>query len=199
MSWFDQCQGTFTTPFTALAPLALNSGRDFTPTAWDTIISGTTYSSPTLLASGRLFAEPVRVLWQSSDLSNFPSAYATSLAAKMGVEIGDKPSLSTGAKAGIALGAVLGFALIAGAIAVLVLRKRKKAQVPRIPQDVAEMPSHSAGLKRLFRGKWRAEMDGDSQPVEIDSRKVYVVPGPPAELEAPQHELSRSPSVAARQ
>jgi LPXTG-motif cell wall-anchored protein len=117
----------------------------------------------------------------------------------MGVEIGDKPSLSTGAKAGIALGAVLGFALIAGAIAVLVLRKRKKAQVPRIPQDVAEMPSHSAGLKRLFRGKWRAEMDGDSQPVEIDSRKVYVVPGPPAELEAPQHELSRSPSVAARQ
>jgi hypothetical protein len=117
----------------------------------------------------------------------------------MGVKIGDKPSLSTGAKAGIAIGAILGFSLIAGAIAVLVLRKRRKAQVPGMPEDVAEMPSHSAGLKRLFRGKWRVEMDGDSQPVEIDSRKVYVVPGPPAELEAPQHEQSRNPSVAARQ
>lgn len=195
MSWFDQCQGTFTTPFTALAPVTIHTGRYGPATFWDTVLGGNTYSSPTVLASGRLFAEPVRVLWQSSDLSAFPNAYATSLAATMGVKFSVESSISTGAKAGIAIGAVLGFALLAGAIAVLVLRRRRKAQCPSMPENMAEMSGHSTGLKKLFRGKWRAEMDGGSQPAEIDSRKVYVVPGPPAELEAPHHEQNKDPAM----
>ncbi|KAH7394776.1 hypothetical protein BKA66DRAFT_455799 [Pyrenochaeta sp. MPI-SDFR-AT-0127] len=45
------------------------------------------------------------------------------------------------------------------------------------------MSGQSAGFKKFFGGKWRAEADGESQPVEIDSRDVFVIPCPPAELE----------------
>lgn len=200
MSYFGRCEGTFTTPFTALAPIGITRPTATTSimsgTVWDTVIQGRTYSSQTVLSTGTLFAEPVTVLWQSSDLSRFPGAFATSLAAKMEVSYGEQqPSLTTGAKAGIAVGAVFGFALLVGALIVLYRRKRKETRQAGLPEDMAEMPGNSPGLKKMFRGKWRAEMDGESQAVELDSKKVHVAPGPPAELEALPHGRNTDPTM----
>jgi hypothetical protein len=206
MSWFDQCQETFSTLFTALAPVTISTGSD-TVTYWDTVLGGHRLSSQTVLASGRLSAEPVRVLWQSSDLSSFPSDYATSLDAMMGVKFGIESSLaatkgvnlgvkstsSTGVRSGIAIGAALGFSLLVGPIALLILRRRRKARYPSDSERIAEMSDHPTSFKEFLRAKWKAEMDGSSQPAEIDSNNVYVVPGPPAELEASQHEQNKDP------
>jgi hypothetical protein len=46
------------------------------------------------------------------------------------------------------------------------------------------MEGGSNGLKRFMAGKWRAETDGTSRPVEAESSSVRVIPGPPVELEA---------------
>jgi hypothetical protein len=96
---------------------------------------------------------------------------------------------STGAKAGIAIGAILGVALLAGLVIICCLHQRmKKWQHLKVP----EMSGQPSGLMRLLRGNWGGEMDGSSQPVEIDSRQVVVVPGPPAELEAPHHQPKKA-------
>lgn len=97
-------------------------------------------------------------------------------------------ALSTGVEAGITIGAVLGVALLIGVVVFCLLR-RKKARHP----DVPEMSEQTSGFKKLLQGRWRVELDGKFQSVEIDSRKVYVVPGPPAELEAPQYHREESP------
>jgi hypothetical protein len=99
--------------------------------------------------------------------------------------VATQEALSTGAKAGIAIGAILGVALLAGLVIICCLRQRKKKRQHPI---VSEMSGQSSGLRRLLKGNWRGEMDGSSQPVEIDSRQVVVVPGPPAELEAPHYQ-----------
>lgn len=210
MTYFGRCQRTLTAPFTALAPITtatlFNAGPIFSfLTVWDTIQGGTLYRSETVLSSGTLFAEPVTIIWQSSDLSKFPSAYATALAATMGVKLQENfqpdlradssgeaaAGLSVGAKVGIALGAVLGFALLIGAAVMLFLRRRKKAkqslELDGRTEPAVEMPGYSSGFKRFFRGRWRAEADGRMQRAEMETEKVFELPVPPAELEAPQH------------
>ena len=144
--------------------------------------------STTVLSTGTLWAEPVTVYWQSEDLSRFPSDYATSLAAAIGFSLNAQTSapptsgLSKGATAGIVVGAVLGAALVGRIIILVFLRRRKQSKYhgPTIP----EMSGQSTGFKKFFRGRWRAEADGTSNPVEIDSRNVFVIPGSPVELDA---------------
>jgi hypothetical protein len=148
--------------------------------------------------TGTVWAEPVSVYWQSSDLSLFPSAYATSLASAMNVPFLSATSptsstlptrtpeaLSVGAKAGIGVGAFFGVAIIAGALVFVSLRRRKRQKSMQHP-DLPEMNGQDSGFKRMFAGKWRAEVDGSSKPVEIDSRNVMVMPGSPVELEGSQ-------------
>jgi len=134
-----------------------------------------------------LFAEQVTVLWQSGDLSSFLSTFATALAATMGVGYSMQPSLTIGAKIGIALGAVIGFAAPVSAMIILCRRKSKKAWQGKLPAITVELSGNFSGLKKTFRGIWRAVMDGTSPAAELDSRIVFVMPGPPVELEAPQH------------
>jgi hypothetical protein len=215
---FRRCQSIFSTPFTVMVPVSIhiNINDDFKTTAilWDQttqipytytmgegqvlnlVSSTTTVRSQTVFSTGTVWAEPVSVYWQSSDLSLFPSAYATSLASAMGVpfSVASLPSssapptpaptgLSTGAKVGIAIGAVLGISLFIGALLLFFLRHRGKfVRHPEIP----EMTGQDSGFKTMFAGKWRAEVDGSSKPIEIDSRNVMVVPGSPVELEDSQ-------------
>ncbi|KAH6865883.1 hypothetical protein BKA58DRAFT_390392 [Alternaria rosae] len=164
---------------------------------------------PSEMTSGTALASPLRVYWQSSDLSSFPSDYASSLASVIGVPFGDtstKPtntttppsappstksnrkssSRSPGAIAGIAVG--VGALVIASIVILLYLRRRRKRQRRLQHPDVPEMEGSSRGLKRFMGGKWRAETDGTSQPVEAGSGSVVIIPGPPVELDGTQRE-----------
>jgi hypothetical protein len=165
-------------------------------------------SPPSVISSGTAYALPTLVYWQSSDLSAFPSAYASSLAAVLKIPFGNQtttshsssptstptstpiPSniskssteLSPGAQAGIGVGVVA--AVILSVIALLYLWRRHKRQRQRIAHSgISEMEGGSNGLKRFLGGKWRAETDGTSEPVEAESRSIFVIPGPPVELE----------------
>ena len=214
---YRQCQGAFTTPLTVIAPTTTTSGGS-TYTKWGsstrTIIRGWTGSDgikttestvstdyyTTVVSSGTLWAEPVVVYWKSSDLSHFPSAYASILASAMGLTAEDETSatgsssgIQTGVKAGITIGAIFAVAVFGGILVFLRLRMRKRMRRPDLP----EMSGQSSGLKRLFHGKWRAEMETKSEPVEIDSRKVLVIPGPPVELDGSQIQRRRSEDTAA--
>jgi hypothetical protein len=112
----------------------------------------------------------------------------------MGVAIRDETSVTKsssgmqiGVKASIAIGAILAIAMLGGILVLFRLRKRKRMRLPDLP----EMSGQSSGLKRLFHGKWRAEMEAKSERVEIYSRKALVIPGPPVELEASQTQTRR--------
>lgn len=95
------------------------------------------------------------------------------------------PELSTRTKAGIGVGSAIGALVICAIITVIIWRRRKsKRQAVSDPHATfSEMSGHSKGWKGFLNGKWRAEAQGESFPVEIDSRGVRVIPGPPAELE----------------
>jgi hypothetical protein len=40
--------------------------------------------------------------------------------------------------------------------------------------DMFEMHRQSLPLKRYLKGRWRAEVDGSSAPIEIDSKNVRI-------------------------
>jgi len=154
---------------------------------------------PIQVTSGTATASPVIVYWHSSELYQFPSDYAYSLASVIKVSFGEKtstpipkgpdnrrPSLSPGAIAGIAIG--IGTVVISSIVILLYLwRRRKQRQLLQHP-DVPEMEGSSRGLKRFVGGKWRAETDGTSSPVEAGSTSVRIIPGPPVELDSTQRE-----------
>jgi hypothetical protein len=162
----------------------------------------TRLSSPTVVSSGSVMVPPTRVYWHSSDLSKFPSDYASSLKALMEIPLSDsspvtssatstptppstsKPSsrLGPGAQAGIGVGA--GVAVVLGVLALLCLWRRRKRQHQQRTEHpgMSEVEGGSNGLMRFMGGKWRAETDGTSEPVEAEAKSVRVVPGPPAEL-----------------
>lgn len=164
---------------------------------------------PTTLVSGQALARPLIVYWQSSDLYLFPSEYASSLASVIKVSFGTTattpsnnttsvsarpptdannkgPSLSPGAIAGIAIG--IGALIISSIVILLYLWRRRKQRQRLQHPDVPEMEGSSRGLKRFMGGKWRAETDGTSQPVEAGSTSVRIIPGPPVELDGTQRE-----------
>lgn len=98
--------------------------------------------------------------------------------------------LSAGAKAGIGIGATVG-ALVIGFLIVFLL-KRKRARTsptdPTIPttEGPAEMEDQDGSLasrKWFLGGRWRNETAAEEIKLELDSRDVFVVPGPPVELE----------------
>jgi len=171
---------------------------------------------PTEVLSGSASAEMLWVYWQTSDLIKFPVEYASSLASRIKVpftattqsntttlsnttspeparptpDINNKvSSLNPGAIAGIAVGS--GALVISGIVILLYLwRRRKQRQRPQHP-DMSEMEGSSAGLKRFMGGKWRAETDGTSEPVEAGSTSVRIIPGPPVELDGTQRERNQ--------
>jgi hypothetical protein len=225
------CQSTFTTAFTALGPIFITKvieGTTVFTVVYDTSttesidrytasdgevltawirddLSGIQLKSPTTLTSGTARAGPMTVYWQSSDLSNFPSAYAASLASLLNLTleatttsstVSSTPipgpsgtpgptatSLSTGAKVGISVGTALGSLALSIVLIMLFLRHRRRK---RAAQDsaVPEMSGVSSGFRSFVNGAWRSEAEGKSDPVEMDSRNVNVIPGPPVELDA---------------
>jgi hypothetical protein len=208
MPWDKACVKTFTTATTALFT--------FTTTMLDTVANynttiltlvdisntgdccdlqtdcGTTrLSSPIVLTSGMVMAQSTRVYWQSSDLSAFPSDYASSLAVLMKVPFGSSsttsssttsptstpiptntskpsPRLGPGAQAGIGVGVLLSVIIL-----LYIWRRRKRQHQQRTEHPgMPEMEGGSKGLKRFVGGKWRAETHGTSDPVEAEAKSV---------------------------
>lgn len=161
--------------------------------------------------AGIAWAEPITVHWQSSDLTRFPSAYATSLASFMGVtietELSTPATTSThepselsrsgipeGVIIGFSVGAFAGLAVLTGVITYWLRRRRRKQCAFATEHGLAtELSNQSTGLRSWIRGRWRAEMDGKEAPVEIDSRNVHDPSGLVAELEAPVHHPDKDP------
>ena len=164
---------------------------------------------PVEILSGTAIAHPVWLFWQTSDLTNFPVEYASALASVIKVPFGnttttpleDTPPASTapspelhnkghrlspGAIAGIAIG--IGASVIFSVVIILYLWRRRKQRQPLEHPDVLEMEGSSRGLKHFMGGKWRAETDGTSNPVEAASRSVMIIPGSPVELGSTQRE-----------
>ena len=164
---------------------------------------------PTTVMFGEAMAKPFTVYWQFSDLSRFPSDYASSVASVIKVPLENTTtlsssttsptsthsatdpdskgsSLSPGAIAGIAIG--VGALVISSIVVFLYLRRKRKQQQRLQHPEVPEMVASSRGLKRFIGGKWRAETDGTSQPVEAGSTSVRIIPGPPVELDGTQME-----------
>lgn len=167
------------------------------------------------LDAGVAWAEPITIHWQSSDLTRFPSAYATSIAAWMGVTMEAQPtSAASGlptlsgvgqselSKSGIPEGVIIGFsvgafaglAVLTGVIIYWLRRRRRKHHAFATEHGLAtELSNHSTGLRSWIRGRWRAEMDGREAPVEIDSKNIHTSSGPIAELEAPVPHPDKDP------
>jgi len=97
---------------------------------------------------------------------------------------GVKPTLSKGTKVGVGVASTFG-ALILGAIIFYTVWLRRRKRALQYETKLPEMSGNSKGLRIFLKGEWRAEAEAESQPVEIDSRGVVIMPGPPSELEAP--------------
>ncbi|PVI00690.1 hypothetical protein DM02DRAFT_707755 [Periconia macrospinosa] len=163
------------------------------------------FKNTTVVSFVNVLAQPVEIYWQEKDLSLFPTDYASSLATKIGVRFpantpppaspASPPSiapatstpeathnLSTATRAGIGVGSVLGaLALVATIVTLIWWRiRRKRGETADI--EVVEMEG-SGIFKKFLRGKWRSEVGGRSEPVEMDARGVRIVAGPPAEME----------------
>jgi hypothetical protein len=197
------CHKTFSKATTALAPFSatitwtagFSEPTVFTTTRW--IVDwgvdctnenerGCHASSPTVLQSGTAKAWPTHVWWQSSDLSMFPSDYATQIAAIASIPFGksSQPSHRLSPTAQVWIGVGVGFAVVIIVIILLCFwRRRTKRQRQQRTEHpgIPEMEGGSKGLKRFMGGKWRAEAHGTSEPVEAEARSVRVIPGPPAE------------------
>ncbi|KAF2829617.1 hypothetical protein CC86DRAFT_453235 [Ophiobolus disseminans] len=172
---FAGCGSSFSTPFQAFAPVTIRRSPDGSSLSEDFFYysyltaslassgtprpSSTTITNTTILARGFAIADAIYIQWEVKDLPNFPVAYATSLASRIGVSftpsglsntaspatfsrlatetnpgVSEPPpsssGLSTGAKAGIGVGAVVGAAVIIGiGILALCLRRRRRRRV----------------------------------------------------------------------
>lgn len=101
--------------------------------------------------------------------------------------------ISTGTKAGIGVGSVLGaFVLVAAVFTILRLRRGTQKVYNSYPQT-GGMPLNDVELEKPAGVTAAAEVDGNQLqmpweadgrqlPVEIDSRNVKIIPGPPVEL-----------------
>jgi hypothetical protein len=202
-----------TTTWTSGSTIVTTSAVDVTTYACagigdENVCGDITLRRLTEVTSGTAFAAQFVVYWQSSDFAKFPSEYASSLAAAINVPFDDPattsssmtdtnsapPStnpnnedpdtaMSPGVIAGIAVG--IGAFLIISIVLLLYLRRRMKQKQQRRLQhsDMWEMEGSSRGLKHFLGGRWRAEQDGTSQPVEAGSTSVRIIPGPPVELD----------------
>lgn len=213
------CEKTFSSPMTALTNFTTTLSVDIDTTVTVPAIDlttmlcagsnpcqpETTLGRPVEVKSGVAHARPMVVYWQSSDLSGFPYEYASSIASVINVTWQNFTTTSPppptpraknsgpspGAIAGIAVG--IGVFLIVSIVLLLYLRRRmKQKQQQRLQHPgMSEMEGSSRGLKHFVGGRWRAEQDGTSQPVEAGSTSVKIIPGPPVELDSTPAERSR--------
>lgn len=202
------CEMKINSPFTAIVAYTTNKttlwdwekvSRNGNPTS--------SYKNTTVVLTGTKIVVPIEVEWQRNDLTLFPPAYASSVATQVGIEFTATPTISPGLsssfppptgklsnvtgryamseemKTGIGVGSTMGGLACGATILTSIwwIRGRKK-RVPH-PND-PELAAHSRGLRIFLKGKWRAEAEGLSQPVETDGRSVIIIPGPPVELEA---------------
>jgi hypothetical protein len=209
--FYQACISTFSTPLEALVLLTTTpySGASstisyvFTTTTW--IASASSYatitrSSVTTVSTGLAIADPVVVAWQVENFKAFPSDYVASLTKRFEIALPSStgilppptdtptptPGLSTGAKAGIGVGAAIGAIVFIMVIVFFCLRsRRKRNQATSSDRNIAEMADqdHDLAKKWWAGGRWRSEVDTHADPQELDNKTVYVVPGPPAELE----------------
>ena len=158
----------------------------------------------TTVSKGTKLCDPQIVFWASKEMSLFPSDYSTSIASIIRVPLATIPvtidnttptalpkphsksrlSLSPGAKAGIIVGSLADLLLLGLAAAVVTRKIRRYRASMRSETLPPELPGETAGWKTFLGGRWRAEKEVVSEPQELESRSVVVVPGPPAELEA---------------
>lgn len=215
---FKQCQGTISNTISVSSRMSsIASDMSLISGNWSIVkttsitttlgngqpfisIGLTTVGSVAQSLSGEIWAEPVLIYWQKSDLPSFPSKYAAEVAASIGIMSsadskfsstsaieqqhfsGGNARISKGEITGIVVGTIFFALLLGGSILLLLQRRRQKRRLPDLP----EMTGHTLGLKRFMAGKWRAEADAKTAPTEIDSRSVRVIPGPPVELEGSQ-------------
>ncbi|KAF2727106.1 hypothetical protein EJ04DRAFT_595982 [Polyplosphaeria fusca] len=170
------------------------------------------YDTPLTISGGLAVADPKYVYWKRSDLSLFPSEYATSLAKKIGITLPAlSPSatssratlpasssraaspqpphkLTSGVLTGIVVGVVAFLALLSIILFILYHRRRKaRSATPSQQGDMAEMEESDEALakrKWFLGGKWRSEVEVQEKTHELHSRNVRIVPGPPVELDA---------------
>lgn len=198
------CQSTITVPLAVHAYITSSGNSSY---EWIQTVDGSTstLSSITGLATGLAVADPVVVAWNLEEMAQFPDAYRTSLAQRIGVaspasaassagtpqETGNSRiatptsnGLSTGAKAGIGVGVSLGTILLLVLLVLYLMRRSAKAKKGTVDAAELEDPNTTNAWKRWFLGgRWRNEADVDETTKhELDSRTVNVVSGPPAEL-----------------
>ncbi|RYN34615.1 hypothetical protein AA0118_g1449 [Alternaria tenuissima] len=137
-----------------------------------------------------MIAPPFAVWWESTDLSSFPSLYASGLASLLKISFGttasilsndtppisppsntnpdkEKSALSPGAIAGIAVG--VGAFVIIGIVFLLYIWRRRKQQRQRLQhRNEPEMEGSPGGFKSFMGEDWRAEADGTTGRVETD-------------------------------
>ena len=167
-------------------------------------------------STGTLWAEPAVVYWQSTDLSKFPSEYASSLMPKMGLyrypavsaslvsytndptapTVVESAAMKAGAIAGTAVGCAGIASVLIGLMILRCLKRRRARQAFATRQGAAFEISGQPSVFRRFIGGKRpveidskpslAEMESRQAPIEIDT-KIRGAPFLIAELEAPMY------------
>ena len=83
---------------------------------------------------------------------------------------------------GIAVGTILAGLIFIAVIGIWICHGRKRKGKQTSPSD-PELDGRYHVWKVFMRGRWRAEMAAPSYPLEIDSRPILIIPGPPRELD----------------
>jgi hypothetical protein len=168
----------------------------------------------TTITTGRAVADPVVIGWQMKDMSEFPSAYASSLVFRIRVTLETSSSshspasssnlaqqtypplpvsssgLSTGAKIGIGLGVGLGALVLFLVVVISLFLRRKRRKITdstpagTTTHKMEDQDKTLAARKWFLFGRWRSEHAGEERRHELGSRTVNVVPGPPVEMDA---------------
>ncbi|KAH7399196.1 hypothetical protein DE146DRAFT_736588 [Phaeosphaeria sp. MPI-PUGE-AT-0046c] len=188
----SQCIGSVSTAVGAwvTATFNMNSTDELDPvnTTQRTVMTRTYVSSKAAVV------EPLVVMWQSTDLSKFPSAYATALAKRLDVTYTPSTSATPGHLAGLPeatsdistapsgpvpgtglLGIIVGFpVLIVVLIAVLVgfLIRRRRRRIRTACTDKNALPEledqeTKQGRTWFLGGRWRSETDSKPVPGEL--------------------------------
>lgn len=203
----EACISTVSTPVTVRALVTdsrapANPVYEYEYTTYVSSLTGyvtSTNSSKTMITTALAIADPVKVAWQTEDYKSFPSDYVSSLAGRFALSIpsptppgkNETPQssgLSGGARIGIGLGAAAAALALLIGIVMLILKRRRRseARTDDSPRPIAEMADQDHDLakkKWWIGGRWRSEAQTHVDPQEMENKTVYVVPGPPAELD----------------
>lgn len=207
MSIDGECVKTFTTPFTAIVAFSTSVFRFWDLATYDEKDKWSTYRNTTVLSSGTAYAHPLTIYWQSTDLSRFPSSYASSLATQIGVPFPattPAPGASTNivqptsnsvltaataktsrkTQAGIGVGSVLGALILGAAVFTILWLRRRRHQISDSNPQETDISFGGSVVGNYAVGDLMIEVEGHQLqiPIEIDSRSVQIVTGPPVEI-----------------